>query len=152
MKIPLFFPTTIFVPSLNKDDAIPLWRLCTLAGVPCRATGVWINRRVAIDYGADFAVLAEPGDWGVVRVRVPEKTESQFAARWAMAALAYGLMDGVARESIKGAVWARPALPPGRSSKGVAMNNRERQRKFQKNKQIASLQRAQALSQQRNSA
>ena len=94
----------------------------------CRASGRWAERRVAIDRGPELAIVTEPGDAGLVRVRVPASLTPRQAARWALSALAYGLMDLVARESIRGADWAKPAPPRGRPATGTASSNRERQR------------------------
>gem|GEM_PF-2808169 len=51
-------------------------------------------------------------------------------ARLALGALAYSIMDLVARESIRGAAWAAAAPPRGRASSGTALTNAERQRRY----------------------
>lgn len=130
MSTPLFFPAPTYREALNPAHAIELRELCRRAGVTCKASGSWAGRPVAIDRGSELAIVTEPGGTGVVRVRVPTTLSSEEAARWALAALAYGLMDVVARESIRGADWARPMAPRGRPPTGAALSNRERQRAF----------------------
>lgn len=83
--------------------------------------------------GGKYEILAQPGYSGDVVVTVPDEDE-RLAARAALAALAYGLCDSVARESIRGAQWARPAAPRGRPRSGRAKNTAERQRAFRRRK------------------
>lgn len=134
MSIPLFYPPARYVAKLNLAHAITLRDLCELAGVPCRASGDWVTRRVEIVLGGDLplSIEAEPGYKGAVRIRVPggDAVLGQPAYRIALGALAYGLMDGVARESIRGAPWAKPAVPRGRPRTGVAQAPAERQRRY----------------------
>jgi hypothetical protein len=132
MSTPLFFPAPRYREPLDAASAVELRALCGMAGVTCKASGRWAGRRVAIDRGSELAILAEPGGTGVVRVRVPAALSRIEAARWALSALAYGLMDIVARESIRGADWAKPAVPRGRPTTGAAWSNRERQRAYRR--------------------
>ena len=117
---------------MAKRGTIQLRELCRRAGVPCKASGRWAERPVAVDYGNEIALVAQPGEGGIVRVCVPALLSPTEAARCALAALAYGLMDLVARESIRGAAWADPAAPRGRPVSGTAQSNRERQRAYRK--------------------
>jgi len=69
----------------------------------------------------------EAGDWGAVRIGVPSRVAPRAMARYACLAMAYGLMDIVARESVRGLPWTRPAAPRGRPRSGTAMTNAQRQ-------------------------
>jgi hypothetical protein len=128
--MPLFFPAPKFVPAFGRAHALTLREVCERAGVACRASGAWTLRPICIVAGGSISVTAEPGSWGAVRVEVPRGSTRQTAARLALGALAYSLMDSVARESIRGAAWAKPAPPRGRPSAGTALNVRERQRRL----------------------
>jgi hypothetical protein len=88
-------------------------------------------RQVEIVTSGEPFIEAEPGDYGKVRVGAPEKLDGQSMARYAIGAMAYALMDGVARESIRGAAWAR-ADRRGRPVRvaGSPKSNKERQRTF----------------------
>ena len=84
-------------------------QLCEAAGVPCKATGEWTKRIVCIFTSDEISAIREPGDWGVVWLNVPNNLSKIDRSRFALAYLAYGVLDPVARESIKGLVWARPS-------------------------------------------
>jgi hypothetical protein len=131
MALPLFFPVPKFVPTVSRAHALTLRQVCERAGVACRASGAWTLRPISIVAGDSISVTAEPGSWGAVQIEVPRGTSQQAAARLALGVLAYALMDGVARESIRGAAWAKPAPPRGRPRAGKALNIRERQRRHQ---------------------
>lgn len=128
MSVPLFFPIPVFVASLDLASASTIADLCDQAGVRCAASGAWTQRRIQLRQGDTFAIEAEPGYVGAVRLTLPPG--HPHPARLALAALAYGLFDGVARASIAGQSWARPALPRGRRRTGVALPNSERQRRW----------------------
>lgn len=128
MALPLFFPTPRIVAHIDPQAARPLHDLLVQAGVPCRASGRWTERLVTVTAGEQLDIEREPGDWGGVRITVPAGLSARGAARLAVGALAYGLMDLVARESIRGQAWARPTLPRGRPRSGMALSGRERQR------------------------
>ena len=135
MSIPLFFPSPRYelAPSRARAKLYRLYELCAAAGVPCRATGDWIDRRVFVRTGKDYEIRAQPGHSGDVVVTVPDAREKE-AARQALAAMAYGLCDGAARESIRGAPWARANAPPGRPRSARARTSAERQRAFRSRK------------------
>jgi hypothetical protein len=130
MATPLFFSPPRLVERVDARAARSLRELLAVAGAPCRASGRWTERRVRIVPGAAGVIEKEPGDWSPVRIGVPAGLSARDAARYAVAAMAYGLMDLVARESIRGQPWARPAPPRGRPATGTAMSNRERQRTY----------------------
>ena len=94
---------------------LPLEALCAQAGAACAAIGSWTHRPIVLkDGGYAPWIAAEPGDWGVVHVGVPNtRTTGRARAQWALGALAYVLFDGVARASIAGASWAKVERPPG---------------------------------------
>jgi hypothetical protein len=129
MRVPLYFPTPRVVERLDGRGARPLHEWLARAGLPCRASGAWIDRPVRVVPGQS-GIEREPGDWGRVRIGVPAGLSARDEARWAIAAMAYGLVDLVARESIRGQPWARPAAARGRPPSGTAKSNRERQRAY----------------------
>jgi hypothetical protein len=121
---------------LDRNGALTLEALCSLAGVPCAAFGEWVLRPVVLRDGGDAPWLTvEPGAWGVVHVGIPNARRTVEArAQWALGALAYVLFDGVARASIAGAAWARVEQPRGAKRHGRrAMTSAERQRRFRAN-------------------
>lgn len=127
-----FLPPPLFVPCLsdgNEKEFMTLRDLCGLAGVSCRASGPWVERRIRPFEAETVTIRAEPGDWGRVEVGLPELTVV-LRARGALLVLAYGLHDLVARQSVQGADWARLRPPRGRAKSGRALSNNERQRRF----------------------
>jgi len=135
MATPLFFPRSRIVVDLRLLNARPLKQLIEEAGAVCRASGAWVNRRVELVPGADI-IERQPGDCGDVRIGVPKGLSELRRARYAVAALAYELMDGVARQSICGQPWAKPAFPAGRPATGVAQTTAERQRAFRARRSV----------------
>lgn len=112
MAMPLFFANPVYVPRLDRTGSIPLWVLCERAGVPCSASGAWVDRPIVLAHGADYAIVAEPGGFGAVHLQVPAHVpRCREAARHALAMLAYVLFDPVARECVCGQPWARPVVP-----------------------------------------
>ena len=133
----MFFPCPRYTPHLHCRRTVTLSVLCQAAGVSCRATGLWTERPVEVVVaveGARPSVEAQPGLSGAVRVTTPVGLNEREAARYALAALAYALFDLVARQSIRGAAWARPTLPKGRARSGQAKSNAVRQRAFRARK------------------
>lgn len=132
--MPMFFPVPTYVSSIDSSRGICLKDLCEKAGVRCRASGQWVDRRIhvaSVEEGAAPAIEAEPGSAGAVRITTPAGITQTQSLQYALAAMAYSLFDLVARESIKGVAWARPDLPVGRKRNGRAKSNAARQRKFQ---------------------
>jgi hypothetical protein len=130
MSIPLFFPAVRYVPRLALSPrATTLRALCESAGVACKASGAWTERIVDVVAAQALEIAAEPGDGAPVRISVPPGNR-RHRARLALAAMAYGLHDLVARQSIRGESWTRIALPRGRIPSGAALSTRERQRRF----------------------
>lgn len=117
MPLPLFFPPVRYVKALDRSAAVPLERLCAMAGASCKASGAWTQRPVIVrDAGhATPWIHAEPGEWNAVEIGVPSLKSDRERARWALGAMAFMLFDGVARASIAGEPWARIARPRGRS-------------------------------------
>ncbi|MDR1849577.1 MAG: hypothetical protein LBQ75_06020 [Zoogloeaceae bacterium] len=132
--LPAFYPFVEYVPHLPREGAIPLRELCGMGGVPCRASGPWIERPVLmLQTAADFPegrLRAEPGYRSAVEVHVPHSfcDTQQSMARYALCALARSALgDLVSQESIKNAAWARidpeeaqkpaPAIKPFRMDK-----------------------------------
>lgn len=131
MSLPLYFPSPIYVTHLTLAKAVALRELCATAGVACKASGAWTSRPVELRYAPEPFIHAEPGGWGAVRVGVPthHARTRQSSARYGLGALAYGLFDQVARESIKGQPWAR-IESRGRPKSGKARTPAQRQRQF----------------------
>jgi hypothetical protein len=125
--MPLFFPVVHIAEHLDARGAVPLCALVERAGVRCRASGPFTERRVKITRGEPF-IEKEPGDWSVVHIQVPADLSARDVARYATAAMAYALMDIVARASICGERWATPSPPLGRPRSGRAQTNAARQR------------------------
>lgn len=84
---------------------------------------------VYVRAGQHPAIDAMPGSTGTVCVTTPIR-EPEERARYVLGALAYGLHDLVARESVRGVAWAKPAPPKGRPKALLALNNAERQRRY----------------------
>lgn len=130
MGTPLFFPPPVYVAHLDAKGAVALSDLCRHAGVACKASGAWTERPVCVYGGSGYRIEAEPGGYGVVRIQVPAQLGEVERARHALAAMAYSLMDGVAREVVRGAAWAKPAKPVGRPRGGQALSGQARQRRY----------------------
>jgi len=142
MKMPLFFPIPTRVRSVAESThagtTLSLYDLCEQAQVPCKATGTWTMRNVTVHTpeksGVAPSIVCEPGSQGSVVITTPANLNPKDASRYALAAMAYGLFDFVARESVRGCSWARPTLPAGRKRSGTAKSNSVRQREFQARK------------------
>lgn len=132
MPLPAFFPVPRPVPHLSLDLGISLRELCAAAGVACRASGEWTRRLIEVSGAEAPYIEAEPLAWGRVRIGAPSGLDAQGRARYALGAMAYALMDGVARESICGAPWAsidRRGRPQGRAA---PKSNRQRQHEWRR--------------------
>ena len=131
MSTPLAFPAPRYVKRLKPPSGdCSLRRLCRVAGVNCRASGPWTQRVVWVVWGPVTQITAEASPRTGVEIHVAGKTTAVVRARYALAAMAYLLMDGVARESLRGVSWARPAPKPGRPKTGRALSVSERQRRY----------------------
>jgi hypothetical protein len=127
MFTPLFFPPARIVPYVERTGQVfTLRELLASAEAPCRASGRWTERQILLAVGDD-EVLREPGEWGLVRIGIKERSTERDAARYALLVLAYSLMDIVARESIRGECWTKPSSPRGRPRTGTARSNAQRQ-------------------------
>lgn len=133
MSIPFFLPLPKYVPRLDGSATHSLRTLCEAAGVPCRASGEWTERPIEILAADRMAITAEPGGYGKVRLEFPADSP-QGVARTALAILAYGLHDLVAKQSIAGQAWSRAAPPMGRPKAARAMTPKERQKIFRARK------------------
>ena len=127
MSTPLFFPVPRYVAHLPPSAAYrPLRHWCEVAGVRCKASGAWVDRPVRLRSGP-YAIVAEASPGNRVTISAPSRRGVSLA-RYALGALAYTLMDGVARQSVRGEDWTRPSARVGRPRTGRARNSRERQR------------------------
>lgn len=130
MTSDLFIPPPTYIQALElKSPIITLRELCERAGVPCKASGAFTERKLQIVVGDELKVLAEPGDWGNVKVTLKGGSNKNLA-RDALKVLAYGLHDVVAKESIRGEAWAKPRARIGRPRSAKPLSNKERQRRF----------------------
>jgi len=129
-KVPLFFPVPRIVKRIDASRAVPLEDVLEAAGVLCRASGAWTRRPVVLEpvESASVFIEREAGDAGCVHIGAPRHLDARGQARYAAAAMAYAVLDLVARQSIAGAPWARPATPAGRPSTGRALTVAQRQR------------------------
>ncbi|MCB9707220.1 MAG: hypothetical protein H6714_00315 [Myxococcales bacterium] len=123
-------PAPLYVAHLRQHSSESVRALCVLAGVPCKATGAWAERQIEITAAEKLCIVAEPGATGSVRISMKRRSARQDA-RTALAVLAYGLHDLVAKQSVKGQSWTRVKPPPGRPKLGRRpLSNAERQRRF----------------------
>lgn len=129
MSTELFYPPVHYVPTLTLKAPLSLSQLCERAGVACKATGRWTTRQIELTRGPDTRLVAEPGEWGSVIINLPQLGGTD-RARAALAALAFGMHDIVAKESIRSADWLRVGPPRGRPRSGRALSTKERQRRF----------------------
>jgi hypothetical protein len=134
MSTPLFFPVPRVVAGVDATGAVPLRVWLERAGAPCRATGRWTERPVQVATGA-LGITKAPGDWTAVCVSVPPGLSAVAVARLVVAAMAYAVMDPVARESVRGQPWARPAPPRGRPRLAQPRTGAQRQRAYRARRQ-----------------
>lgn len=131
---PLFFPPATYRPQVPLDPGRcqALHDLCRVAGIPCRASGGWIDRKVGWQEAALLTIQAQPGYMGDVLVGVPPRVVRRGEveiSRYLLQVLAYSeLFDGVARESVRGVAWARHLAKPGRPPSATPRSNAQRQR------------------------
>lgn len=133
--VPLFYPPVRYTPRLERQDGVSLRELCERAGIACRASGEWIERKVSwepVSEDAPMTITAEPGHTGAVHVRLPTRQPQSITpkavARQLLLAMAYGVFDGVARESVRGIEWSRRLTPRGRPRSVRPQSGAERQR------------------------
>jgi hypothetical protein len=131
MHYPLFFPIPRVVSKISHAHSKPLADVLQTAGATVRASGPWTLRPIVLAFG-QTDILKEATDYGTVQIGVPLSATEIEAARYASLAMAYSLMDLVARESIRGLPWTRPGAAPGRPRTGQALTNAERQRKYRR--------------------
>ena len=137
---PLFFPPVRWMRNLpqSSEESLTLAQWCERAGVPCRASGEWINRRVSWWRSAEMEIEAEPGYMSPVRIGVPSGVARHGGveiARHILQVLAYStLFDSVARESVRGIPWARNHVQRGRPKSSNPMSNAQRQRNYREGK------------------
>ena len=127
--MPLFFPSPEYVPRIEAHTPFTTEALCTLAGVACKASGPWTQRRVGIVTGDGLRIWVAVTPGREVLIQATQRTP-QAMARFALGALAYSVFDLVARQSIAGQPWSRVAPPPGRPKSRSAKSNAERQRQW----------------------
>jgi len=141
MSIPLFFPPPHYVKSLPRTEtgnAYSLLSLCESIGIPCRASGDWVGRKVIIEFDtsiANLTITAEPGSQGSVQVTIPEKDRAH-GNKIALAAMAYAMHDLVAKQSIVNQQWNKLAPKKGRPKTSRPKTNKERQQKLRRKQQL----------------
>ena len=129
MKSTFFIAPTQYQKDLKLECPFTLRELCELAGVRCKATGAFTDRKVELAEGEEIRVLAEPGDWGRVKIFLKTGSKKSMAMQ-ALIVMAYGLHDLVAKESIRGESWVKLKAPVGRPKCTKPLLNKERQRRF----------------------
>lgn len=137
MSIPLFFPAVAYVQKLVLKRPKNLRQICRSAGVVCKASGPWTERKVEMVRGKALRILAEPGDWSALQIETSVSGTKQ-QAQLALAVLAYGMNDLVAKQSLVGQEWQRLRPPRGRPRKERALSARERQRRFRKRRAVVT--------------
>lgn len=138
MAVPLFFPPVQYVPSLPSAGAQSVRQLCEIAGIECRASGAWCDRQVSWETGGPMHIKATPGSRGAVHITLPKPLAPVQLARELLVVMAYGVFDGVARESVRGVDWSRNITPRGRPKLARAKSNAQRQRAWrERNKKTA---------------
>lgn len=91
-----FLPIPKYTAKINRDAKwLSLLDLCREAGIPCCASGAWVNRMVAREFNTEMSILVEPGDTGRVLLAMPDT-----GAMAALEVMAYAMHDGVAKQSI----------------------------------------------------
>lgn len=128
-----FFPPAKIVSQLNDVGTRTIRELCSLAEIPCRASGRWTERKVMIKEGDNLEIEREPGSGGTVKIKLKTKSRKD-AARKALIVMAYGVNDPVARASLAGLEWTRISNPMGRPQTGKALTTAERQSLFRQRK------------------
>lgn len=123
---PPHYTTKLFLPT-RSSRSLKDW--CSLAEIPCRASGSWVERKICVKKAPLFKIFAEASPHTSVLIESPTTTKPQEQARLVLSVLAYSLMDPVARESIKGAKW-NTISTRGRKPTGKARTNGERQRAY----------------------
>lgn len=110
---PLFFAPARYVPLVHMDEACvrSIRKWCDIAGIDCKASGAWVERRVGWMETPEMTLTAQPGYVGDVLIGVPSrvvKHGEKEIARYVLQVMAYSeLFDGVVRESVRGVTWAR---------------------------------------------
>jgi hypothetical protein len=133
---PLFFPPACYRPVIQSDASRThtMRALCDLAGIPCRASGSWVDRLVGWFEDDQLTIQAQPGYTGDVLVGVPHRVARHGLteiSRYLLQVMAYSeLFDGVARESVRGVPWARHIAQSGRPPSAITKSNAQRQREW----------------------
>ncbi len=136
MALPLFFPIPKNVETLPEGgESLRAW--CDAAGVVCRASGAWVERRVIGMPSIEPAIRRVPLN-GAVEIGVPahHAKSRQSIARYVLGAMAFAIFDHVARETIRGREWSKIEAPRGRRKSGVAQSNRLRQANFRRRQRL----------------
>jgi hypothetical protein len=138
MSLPLNFPHPSYTMKLTLDSSFALDALCVLAGIACKGSGAWRQRPIEPVPAAQPFIEAAPGGWGPVRVGVPPRyaKTQRSVARYVLGAMAYGLFDPIARESIKGQPWTK-IENLGRPRSGKALSAARRQQRYRQNQQMS---------------
>jgi len=126
-----FIPPPTYQQAVALNEPLTIEQLCERAQVRCRASGAWTLRMLEVVSGPTLRIVAEPGPWGNVRIEIPPQ-DAPNKYSLALNALAYGLHDLVARESIKGTAAGAVTPPRGRPRRGSPKSNRQRQRDFRR--------------------
>jgi hypothetical protein len=123
--------------TLELEHSFALDALCVLAGIACKGSGGWRQRPIEPVPATHPFIEAAPGGWGPVRIGVPPRhaKTQRSVARYVLGAMAYGLFDCVARESIKGQPWTK-IESLGRPRSGKALGNAQRQQRYRETKKI----------------
>lgn len=137
MGIPLFIPRPSIALALPAGDDVTLDELCDLAGVRCKVSGLSARRPLTMALAKEMCSVKLPGSLSPVWLGIPKGTPKRRALL-ALGALAYGVFDYAARETLRGLPESRPTRGPGRPRSKKAMSGAERQRRYRQRIRSAS--------------
>ena len=128
MSLPGFFPTPEPSLRLPAGEKTTLSKLCDLAGIECRVSGISAERQIFVTESSEMRIVKRPGALSDVWLGVPLGTEKRRALL-ALGMLAYGEHDYGARETLRGLPESRASAGPGRPRSRRPLTGAERQRR-----------------------
>lgn len=125
-----FLPPPAYVRQIFDTASFQsLKEWCEQAHIPCKASGDWTNQRLGLIDKALLCIeidsLGQIGIGGLESGKTPTKI-----AQDVLCIAAYHLHNLVAKESVRGYLWAKVTAPTGRVRQVRVKSNAERQRTF----------------------
>jgi hypothetical protein len=134
MSLPIFFPPSEIAAILPPGKPTTLRKLCQIAGIDCRVTGLSARRRLRLGDAAPMKAIRLPGALGPVWLGISKKEKPARRALLALGLLAFSVFDYGARECLRGLDEANASPGRGRPRKLRPLTLAERQRRWrQKN-------------------